>query len=307
MICNTAAPFSMDFFYIYCYNVLPAGKASPKTLQQMVFYKHIPALPVGKYVDSILYVEGNNKGVGLPKLAMSLVFNLNDSFKLYTDKAFTHYIDYKKHWVAGLQTKPTYVESYGESKMIVVQFKTAGVHAFLRQPLHNFTDNYITLDCVFNKRADEMWEQLCEAKTIDEKILITEVFLQRSLLTRNTPNEKLAASVDLLLKSKEQLAIQEVCRQHNISRKHLNFLFKEHLGVSPKMMSSLNRLQTVLRVISQGTPGKLTGFAYELDYFDQSHFNNSFKTFTGLRPTEYLKNVATKPTLKIIPHFLPAD
>jgi AraC-like DNA-binding protein len=273
----------------------------------MVFHKHIPAFPLCQYVDCILYVEGNNKGVGLPKTAMSLVFNLNDNFKLYKDETFTSYIDYKKHWVAGLQTKPTYVESYGESKMVVVQFKTKGAHVFLNHPLHSFTDNYITLDCVFNNYADEVWEQLSEAQSIHEKMLITENFLLRNLLASKMPCEKLLTSIDFLSGSKQNLSVYEICRQYRISRKHLNFLFKEYLGVSPKMMSSLNRLQTVLQSISQSKPGKLASFAYELDYFDQAHFNNSFKRFTGLRPTDYLRNVETKPSLKIIPHFLPVD
>ncbi len=273
----------------------------------MIFHKHIPKFPLGNYVDCIVYVEGNNRGVGFPKTAMSLVFNLNDSFKLYSDAAFTNYIDYKKHWVAGLQTRPTYVESYGESKMIVVQFKITGAYVFLRQPLHSFTDNYITLDCVFNNYADEVWEQLNESKTINEKIVVTENFLFRSLLTAKMPSAKLLTSIDSLFRSKQNLPINEICRQHSISRKHLNFLFKEHLGVSPKMMSSLNRFQNVLQKIRQSKPEKLTNLAYELDYFDQAHFNNNFKNFTGLRPGDYLKNVAIKPSLKIIPHFLPTD
>ncbi|MBK6391172.1 MAG: hypothetical protein IPK94_06920 [Saprospiraceae bacterium] len=48
----------------------------------MVFRKYIPGAPLDQYVDCMVYVEGNNKGVGFPKIAMSLVFNLHDSFKL---------------------------------------------------------------------------------------------------------------------------------------------------------------------------------------------------------------------------------
>ena len=62
----------------------------------MIFQKHIPKFPLDHYVDSIIYIEGNNKGTGLPKTAMSLVFNLEDNFKLFVDKSFTNSIDYKK-------------------------------------------------------------------------------------------------------------------------------------------------------------------------------------------------------------------
>ena len=271
----------------------------------MLFHKHIPKLPLANYVDCIVYIEGNNKGVGFPKTAMSLVFNLNDSFKLFADSHFTHFTDYKKYWVAGLQTQPSYVESYGESKMVVIQFKTAGACVFFNQPLRHFANQYIDLDCIFKKAADDTWEQLQHTNTVNEKLLITENFLYRKLLTNKIPNEKLLTSIDLLFKNKQRVSIAAICQQYNISRKHLNFLCQEYLGISPKMLSSLNRFQSVLHSISRANPGKLTAIAYDLDFFDQSHFNNDFKRFTGLTPTDYMKQVEVIPSLKIVPHFLP--
>ena len=88
--------------------------------------------------------------------------------------------------------------------------------------------------------------------------------------------------------------------------KSLSFvLSKEYTGVSPKMLSSLNRLQTSLKKLSSSKSEKLTDVAYELEYFDQAHFNNDFKRFTNLKPTEYVKLVEQIPTLKILPHFIP--
>jgi AraC-like DNA-binding protein len=273
----------------------------------MIFHKHIPTSPLGNYVDCIAYVEGNNKGVGFPKTAMSLVFNLNDSFKLFTDNRFTHFRDYKKYWVAGLQTQPTYVESYGESKMIVVQFRTLGAYVFLNQPLRHFTNEYISLDCIFKNEADKTWEQLKETKTTSEKFLIVENFLHRKLRSTKIPNVKLISSINLLFKNKENISIAAICKQHNISGKHLNFLFREYLGISPKMLSSLKRFQSILQTISKCRHDKLTTIAYELDFFDQAHFNNNFKKFTGLKPNDYIKNIEIKPSLKIVPHFLPVE
>jgi methylphosphotriester-DNA--protein-cysteine methyltransferase len=77
------------------------------------------------------------------------------------------------------------------------------------------------------------------------------------------------------------------------------------LGVSPKMLSSLNRFQSILHSISKSKPDKLTNFAYELDFYDQAHFNNNFKNFTDLKPNAYIKHVEANPNIKIIPHFLP--
>lgn len=271
----------------------------------MIFEKHIPKFPLNNYIESIIFIQGNNKGTGLPKTAMSLVFNLEDSFKLYIDNSFTNYIDYKKHWVAGMQTKPTNVESYGLSKMLVVQFKTFGASVFLNEPLHYYTNNYITLDSVFNKETDETWEQLQEAKSLNEKFLIIENFLYRKLLANKLPNKKLIATIDILLDKNTNQSISQICRQLCISRKHLNNLSKDFTGVSPKTLSSLHRFQSTLKTISNSSLQKLTHVAYQSEYFDQAHFINDFKKFTNLKPTEYAKLVDTYKTLKVVPHFIP--
>jgi AraC-like DNA-binding protein len=271
----------------------------------MIYQKHIPKSPLNNYIESIIYLEGNNKGTALPKTAMSLVFNLEDNFKLFTDKEFIKHIDYKKHWVAGLQTKPTNVESYGKSKMLVVQFKTLGAFVFLNDPLHYYTDNFIPLDHLFNSDADETWEQLQEATTLKEKFLITDNFLLRKLLVNKLPNTKIYLAFDALFDNTRNLSINEICKLFDISRKHLNHLSREYAGISPKMLSSLNRLQASLKTMSSAQPDKLTDVAYELEYFDQAHFNNDFKRFTYLKPTEYVKLVAESPTLRVVPHFIP--
>src|SRR5689334_4810746 len=149
----------------------------------MNYQMHIPGPMLSRYVDCIFYLNGNNKGAGLPKSAMSIVFNLNDPFKLFNDNSFSRFTDYKKYWVAGLQTKPNYVESYGNSEMIIIQFKTFGAAPFLPQPLQEFTDNYIPLDEVFSKEADETWEQMMESKTNEEKFKLAEKFLLRRILS----------------------------------------------------------------------------------------------------------------------------
>lgn len=270
----------------------------------MVFHKYIPDGLPGNYIDCMVYIEGNNKGTGFPKTAMSLVFNLHDSFKLYASNRFAQYTEYKKYWVAGLQTQPSYVESYGESKMLVIQFKTLGAYAVLKQPLRHFANSYIYLDCVLNREAEEIWGQLKEAEGPAAMFRIAEQWLNRKVQYLQHSNEGLLTALCNQLTRPAKIA--DVCSQFNISRKHLNFLFGEYLGVSPKMIASLHRFQRILHSISRSRPDKLTDIAYELDFFDQAHFNNNFKKFTGLKPYDYIRNVETTPSLKLVPHFLPA-
>jgi AraC-like DNA-binding protein len=236
---------------------------------------------------------------------MSLVFNLEDNFKLFTDASFTRYIDYKRHWVAGLQTQPTRVESYGTSKMLVVQFKPIGASCFLQEPLHYYTNQYIQLDQVYHKEADETWEQLKEAATLQQQYHLVEKFLLKRLIKQKEPNKKLTATIEMLFSKDNTFSVDQICRQLNISRKHLNHLTKEYAGVSTKTLSSLNRFQNSLKAISRAPEEKLTALGYEMEYFDQAHFSNDFKRHAGITPTEYTLLVRDSSSMKLVPHFIP--
>jgi AraC-like DNA-binding protein len=271
----------------------------------MNYQMHIPGQLLSRYVDGIFYINGNNKGAGLPKSAMSIVFNLNDPFKLFSDNSFSSYTDYRKYWVAGLQTKPNYVESYGTSEMIIIQFKTFGAAPFLPQPLQEFTDNYIPLDEVFKREADEVWEQMMECRTNKERFRLAEKFLVCRMMKNRLKQSPVIDSMDGLLKRNELVSVKSVCQYYNISRKHLAHLFKAHAGVSPKLMSSLFRFQRTLYSLSRALPARLTDLAYQEEYFDQAHFINDFKAFTGMSPRKYVSLMDEMPSMKVFPHFLP--
>lgn len=273
----------------------------------MIYHKHIPQPPLDEYIDGILYLEGNNKGIGLPKTAMSMVFNLQDNFKLYEDSSFSTFTDYKQFWIAGMQLGPRYVESYGSSKMIVVQYKTIGAFLFLPHPLHLFTDGFVDLGDLFHQDAEDTWQQLQEAQTIKEKFLITELFLYKKLLKNTMPHGKLLAASSQLLNNADSQSIEKICRKIGVSRKHLNTLFKEYTGVSTKSMQLLFRFQYLLKKMADNTDIHLTDLAYDMDYTDMAHFSNDFKRFTGIHPTAYCKLVKETPSMRIVPHFIPTS
>jgi AraC-like DNA-binding protein len=62
------------------------------------------------------------------------------------------------------------------------------------------------------------------------------------------------------------------------------------VGISPKQLGRIIRLQATLKMLLNQRTGSLTEVAYENEYFDQSHFNRDFKEFTGVNPKEFYKD-----------------
>jgi transcriptional regulator GlxA family with amidase domain len=73
-------------------------------------------------------------------------------------------------------------------------------------------------------------------------------------------------------------------------RRQLERKFKKHIGVSPKQLGKVIRLQTALKMLLNEETESLTHIAYESEYYDQAHFIKDFKEFTGTNPKDFLGN-----------------
>ena len=62
----------------------------------------------------------------------------------------------------------------------------------------------------------------------------------------------------------------------------------KQIGISPKQLGKVVRLQTALKLLLNQKTGTFTEIAYESEYYDQNHFIKDFKEFTGIRPKEFL-------------------
>ena len=59
------------------------------------------------------------------------------------------------------------------------------------------------------------------------------------------------------------------------------------IGLSPKQLSKVIRLQATLKILSTQNAENLTTIAYECNYYDQAHFIKDFKEFTGMSPKQF--------------------
>jgi AraC-like DNA-binding protein len=96
-----------------------------------------------------------------------------------------------------------------------------------------------------------------------------------------------------------------------ISQNHLLTQFKRMIGISPKALARLYRLKRILRSIDPTQHVDWTRIAHRSGYYDQAHFGNDFREFTGHTPTDYLRLRrqlhATNPERDRLLHVLPID
>ena len=113
--------------------------------------------------------------------------------------------------------------------------------------------------------------------------------LQRLLLDRlasREPRQPIVAHAVAALFSREPPSIETLCREIGCSRQHLARAFRFHVGVSPKQLARVARLQRAVACLQRGAGHGLADLALGLGYFDQAHMTRDFRALAAVTPIE---------------------
>jgi AraC family transcriptional regulator len=91
----------------------------------------------------------------------------------------------------------------------------------------------------------------------------------------------------------EDLSLEDVAAQMNLSAFHFARLFKKSLGISPHQYVLQNRVDRAKRLIAISTQPSLTEVGLQVGFYDQAHFTKAFKRVVGISPKGFLKQLAS--------------
>ena len=115
-----------------------------------------------------------------------------------------------------------------------------------------------------------------------------EKFLFGRLSDKETIDNIVKSTIDAMFQSNGSKPLNAILKDNLRKRRQLERNFKKQIGISPKQLSKVIRLQAILQLLLNQKTETLTGVAYETEYYDQSHFIKDFKEFTGTTPKEFL-------------------
>ncbi|NML36625.1 AraC family transcriptional regulator [Chitinophaga sp. G-6-1-13] len=189
--------------------------------------------------------------------------------------------------ISGLRNTVRLINYQPDTATMIVQFKAAGAAAFFKTPLHELFEHSVSLDHFINRQQiTDLEEQLSAATTDAQRVLLLDNFLLAQLrfprqdtLVLNALQQIHIANGDVNMKA--------LATSHYISQDAFEKRFRKVMGTTPKQMASIIRMRAVLQQPPAGR--NLTHLALDAGYFDQAHFNRSFKRFTGLTPTAFFQ------------------
>ena len=83
-----------------------------------------------------------------------------------------------------------------------------------------------------------------------------------------------------------KLTLEEVCRENQVGRSHLQKMFREYSGGGVMEYFGVTKIKAAKRAIQEGQ-GTFTQIAQKLGYTSIHYFSRHFKKVSGMSPSEY--------------------
>jgi len=260
----------------------------------MLFELHIPSFPLNQFVESFIYYRDYNPVHSvdrfLPDGNVNIVIDLTDYPKyIYDNESLKEIQACRNVWFSGIRNKYITIPSGRDSEMFIINFHKGKAYPFVEIPLNELTDSVVDGDLVLTSEIMDLREMILNTTLISQKFFTVENFLQRKFCTKLIVNPFIEFAVNKILSSPQQISIEQISNKVGYSQKHLIKLFKDNVGLTPKGFLKIIRFQKAIAEIDATKEPDWTGIAFESGYYDQAHFINDFKTFSGFTPNAYFK------------------
>lgn len=223
----------------------------------------------------------------IPDGCLEMVFILGDDIKRYTHN--DEFILQPRAMVLGQITEPFFVQPTGYVHSFAVRFYPYGFANFVTTSIKDLANKETPIEQLFGiDDAQTLTDKIIQAADTKARIEIAEEFLLARLRNQSTIDSIVRSTIDAMLSTKGTVPIKKILESDLSKRRQLERNFIKQIGISPKQLGKVIRMQAALKMLLNREAENLTEIAYESEYYDQSHFIKDFKSFTGINPAEFL-------------------
>jgi AraC-like DNA-binding protein len=218
---------------------------------------------------------------GLPELLMYFTPrpNILDSNKSLSDNVALY----------GHQNGYYDLELTGKQSVFSIVFEPQGLMPFFKFPLNEICNRNVSLKDINGQSGRDLEEKMGEASTFQQRINIAETCLLDMLKSGFDDFEfrRINHIAELIKRTYGNIHVRQLASEACLSRKQFERIFTGHIGISPKQYLKIIRFQSVIFQKQRNNHLNMTELSFQSGYFDQAHFINDFKSFSGLTPKQY--------------------
>jgi AraC-like DNA-binding protein len=151
-------------------------------------------------------------------------------------------------------------------------------------PAGELAGTHTPLDALWGGVAARMRERLSEAACAERRLDLFEAMLAARLPRVRGLHPAVAHALHRFGVTSD---VREVVRQTGYSHRRFIALFREAVGLTPKVHCRVGRFHRLLEMVAARPAIPWSAAALAAGYSDQPHMTREFRTFAGMTPGEY--------------------
>jgi AraC-like DNA-binding protein len=179
----------------------------------------------------------------------------------------------------------------GQGQVFGVKFRPGAFYPFLRAPVSRLTDTVIGLGEVFGAAGDGMEQAILMQADQAAMVECADQFFCVRLPEPDPTIATINRIIDAIIADRAIKKVDQVARRFGLTKRTLQRIFSQYVGVSPKWVIKRYRLQEAAEQLDESGAVDWPRLALELGYFDQAHFIKDFKMLVGRTPAEYARSL----------------
>lgn len=171
---------------------------------------------------------------------------------------------------------------------IGVEFRPNGLARFFAEPLDTLYQRIVPLDQGLGTEGARLRSRVGSAETLGEAVGHVQDFLVARLRAVGHPGRgEVDEALRLMADTGFTADVSAIAETLGCSRRHLQDLFRQKVGLTPKRLQSILAFEAVYRTFSQDKDERqLRDEALDV-WFDHAHFIRTFRQFTGHSPGRF--------------------
>lgn len=275
----------------------PDGFLTAITAQEAVllYLEHIPAPPLNRFVRTLWYARApqtnHTRERVLPSGHTQVILNLARDYLLDCPEGEPQRRS-PAAAVIGARSIYEIVDTSDMADLIGIVFQPDGFPMFASDRADLFSNRGVDLEGVWGAPARALRDHLREIPAPAQRLQCFERFLAQTFAARLVEPRPVAhCAVGYALRqfahAPSMVTVRDIARSTGWSERRFSQVFREQVGLSPKVWCRLRRFQHAVNQLHAGVDVPWANLALDCGYYDQSHFANEFRAFSGVDVTTY--------------------
>lgn len=256
----------------------------------MIYFERKPAPPLAPFIRALWYANvpasGHRHERVLPSGCVEIILNLasdslTDTVEGQPDRLAPPAL------VVGARSVYEVIDTADLASLIGIHFKPGGFAPFIADCADRFTNQTVPLGDLWGAPAEALRDALREIPGPNARLEFLERYLFERFAAPRAQSSLVEFALDQFRRDSRVLTVREVAKSTGWSERRFSQVFREQVGFPPKVWIRIQRFQRAVRQLHSGVDLPWADLALDCGFYDQSHFANEFRAFSGIDATTY--------------------